>query len=155
MQCAGDAALTDPRARDARSDSAADTNAPAHPDARADGTIARGPRARRQDRDLQSDLQDQLERRGRLGRGRDPDVVREAAKAADGLLRPQSRPGAGRLHLHPREWCLQLHLCGGHALFRHYGLDPETFETVLLLADGRAFGKLEAVREIARVVGGA
>ena len=43
----------------------------------------------------------------------------------------------------------------GHALFRHYGLDPETFKTVLLLADGRAFGKLEAVREIARVVGGA
>lgn len=42
----------------------------------------------------------------------------------------------------------------GQALFRHYGLDPDTFETVLLLHRGRAFGKLEAVDEVAGIVGG-
>ena len=42
----------------------------------------------------------------------------------------------------------------GQALFKHYALDPVAFETVLLLSDGRAFGKLDMVLEVARVLGG-
>ena len=38
----------------------------------------------------------------------------------------------------------------GQALFGHYGLDAQTFETNLLLVEGRAYGKLDTV-----VVGGA
>ena len=33
----------------------------------------------------------------------------------------------------------------GQALFRHYGLDTEDFETNLVLADGRAYAKLDTV----------
>jgi predicted DCC family thiol-disulfide oxidoreductase YuxK len=33
----------------------------------------------------------------------------------------------------------------GQALFRHYGLDAQTFETNLLLVEGRAYGKLDSV----------
>jgi predicted DCC family thiol-disulfide oxidoreductase YuxK len=42
----------------------------------------------------------------------------------------------------------------GQALFRHYGLDPASFETVLLLDDGRAYGKLDMARRIAARIGG-
>ena len=42
----------------------------------------------------------------------------------------------------------------GQALFKHYRLDPQSFETVLLLHDGRAFGKLDMALEVARVLGG-
>jgi predicted DCC family thiol-disulfide oxidoreductase YuxK len=38
----------------------------------------------------------------------------------------------------------------GQALFRHYALDVETFETVLLIEDGRAYGKRDALAGIAR-----
>ena len=33
----------------------------------------------------------------------------------------------------------------GQALFRHYGLDTETFQTNLVLIDGRAYAKLDSV----------
>ncbi|MFO1169661.1 MAG: DCC1-like thiol-disulfide oxidoreductase family protein [Hyphomicrobiaceae bacterium] len=36
----------------------------------------------------------------------------------------------------------------GQALFRHYGLDPNDFETNLLVEDGRTYGKLDALRRI-------
>jgi predicted DCC family thiol-disulfide oxidoreductase YuxK len=42
----------------------------------------------------------------------------------------------------------------GRALFVHYGLDPVAFETVLLIRDGHAFGKLDMTLEVARVLGG-
>jgi predicted DCC family thiol-disulfide oxidoreductase YuxK len=42
----------------------------------------------------------------------------------------------------------------GQALFRHYGLDPETFETNLVLVDGRAYGKLDTVVAAGRLLGG-
>ncbi len=42
----------------------------------------------------------------------------------------------------------------GRALFRHYRLDPVAFETVLLLRDGRAFGKMDMALEMARLIGG-
>ena len=42
----------------------------------------------------------------------------------------------------------------GQALFKHYGLDPVAFETVLLLTSGRAYGKLDMAMEVARVLGG-
>ena len=38
----------------------------------------------------------------------------------------------------------------GQALFRHYGLDTETFETNLVLVDGRAYAKLDTVWSPAR-----
>ena len=38
----------------------------------------------------------------------------------------------------------------GQALFRHYGLDTETFETNLVLIDGRAYGKLDSVAAVGR-----
>ncbi len=42
----------------------------------------------------------------------------------------------------------------GQALFRHYGLDPETFETNLVLADGRAWAKLDSVAVAGERLGG-
>jgi predicted DCC family thiol-disulfide oxidoreductase YuxK len=42
----------------------------------------------------------------------------------------------------------------GQALFRHYLLDPATFETVLLIEDGRAWGKLDMARRVAADIGG-
>ena len=42
----------------------------------------------------------------------------------------------------------------GQALYRHYALDPQAFETVLLISAGRAFGKLDMAAEVARVLGG-
>ncbi len=41
----------------------------------------------------------------------------------------------------------------GEALMRHYGLDPVAFETNLLIEDGRAAGKLDAVAGILRHLG--
>ena len=41
----------------------------------------------------------------------------------------------------------------GQGLMRHYNLDPDAFETNLLLADGRAYGKLDAVAGIIRHLG--
>ena len=43
----------------------------------------------------------------------------------------------------------------GQALFRHYGLDTETFETNLVLIDGRAYAKLDSVAAVCRRLGGA
>lgn len=43
----------------------------------------------------------------------------------------------------------------GQALFRHYGLDTVNYETNLLVAEGRVFGKLAAVRGIMWRLGGA
>jgi predicted DCC family thiol-disulfide oxidoreductase YuxK len=42
----------------------------------------------------------------------------------------------------------------GQALFRHYGLDTQDFETNLLLVEGRAYGKLDAVIAGGRLLGG-
>jgi predicted DCC family thiol-disulfide oxidoreductase YuxK len=42
----------------------------------------------------------------------------------------------------------------GQALFRHYGLDTEAFETNLVLADGRACGKLGSVAVVCSRLGG-
>lgn len=42
----------------------------------------------------------------------------------------------------------------GQALFRHYGLDPDEFETNLLIEDGRAYGKLDAFARIMAGLGG-
>ena len=42
----------------------------------------------------------------------------------------------------------------GQALFRHYGLNTETYETNLVLADGRAYGKLDSVAVVGRKIGG-
>jgi predicted DCC family thiol-disulfide oxidoreductase YuxK len=42
----------------------------------------------------------------------------------------------------------------GQALFRHYRFDPGSFETVLLLEDGRAYGKLDMARRVAAEIGG-
>ncbi len=42
----------------------------------------------------------------------------------------------------------------GRALFIHFGLDPDTFETVLLLDDGKAYAKLDAILGIARPMRG-
>ncbi len=41
----------------------------------------------------------------------------------------------------------------GHALYVHYGLDPQVYETMVLIADGRAFEKSEAAIRIARGLG--
>ena len=38
----------------------------------------------------------------------------------------------------------------GQALFQHYRLDAEKFETVLLIENGKAFGKRDALAGIAR-----
>jgi predicted DCC family thiol-disulfide oxidoreductase YuxK len=42
----------------------------------------------------------------------------------------------------------------GQALFRHYGLDAETFETNLVLFEGRAHGKLDTVILAGQLLGG-
>lgn len=42
----------------------------------------------------------------------------------------------------------------GQALFRHYGLDTDDFETNLLIADGRAYGKLDAFTGVMVRLGG-
>ena len=42
----------------------------------------------------------------------------------------------------------------GRALFLHYRLDPDDFETVLLIEDGRPYGKLDMADLVARVIGG-
>ena len=42
----------------------------------------------------------------------------------------------------------------GQALFRHYGLDTEAFETNLVLIDGRAYGKLDSVAAVCWRLGG-
>ena len=42
----------------------------------------------------------------------------------------------------------------GQALFRHYGLDTETYETNLVLIDGRAHAKLDTVVAVAQRLGG-
>jgi predicted DCC family thiol-disulfide oxidoreductase YuxK len=41
----------------------------------------------------------------------------------------------------------------GHALYVHYGLDPQDYETMILIQDGRAFDKSEAAIRIARGLG--
>lgn len=43
----------------------------------------------------------------------------------------------------------------GQALYRHYGLDPQDFETNLLVSSGRAFVKSEAFIEAMSILGGA
>ena len=42
----------------------------------------------------------------------------------------------------------------GQALFRHYGLDAETYETNLVLVDGRPHAKLDTVMVVGRRIGG-
>ena len=42
----------------------------------------------------------------------------------------------------------------GQALFRQYGLDPAEFETVLLIEDGRAYGKFDMIARVAANLGG-
>jgi predicted DCC family thiol-disulfide oxidoreductase YuxK len=42
----------------------------------------------------------------------------------------------------------------GQALFRHYGLDTETFETNLVLVDGRPHAKLDTVVAVGQRLGG-
>lgn len=43
----------------------------------------------------------------------------------------------------------------GQALFRHYGLDAEAFETNLVLVDGQPYAKLDTVVAVGRRIGGA
>lgn len=42
----------------------------------------------------------------------------------------------------------------GQALYRHFGLDPEAFETNLVLWQGRAYAKLDSVAVTGRLIGG-
>jgi predicted DCC family thiol-disulfide oxidoreductase YuxK len=42
----------------------------------------------------------------------------------------------------------------GQALFRHYGLDAQSFETNLVLFEGRAHGKLDTVILAGQLLGG-
>jgi predicted DCC family thiol-disulfide oxidoreductase YuxK len=42
----------------------------------------------------------------------------------------------------------------GQALYRHYGLDTHEFETNLVLADGRAYAKLDTVTVAGEKLGG-
>ena len=42
----------------------------------------------------------------------------------------------------------------GQALYRHYGLDANEFESNLVLADGRAYAKLDTVAVVAERLGG-
>jgi predicted DCC family thiol-disulfide oxidoreductase YuxK len=42
----------------------------------------------------------------------------------------------------------------GQALFRHYGLDTDSYETNLVLVEGRAYGKLDSVVVVGRKLGG-
>lgn len=41
----------------------------------------------------------------------------------------------------------------GSALFRHYGLDAENYETILLIENGRAYGRMEAIVRIVSQLG--
>jgi predicted DCC family thiol-disulfide oxidoreductase YuxK len=41
----------------------------------------------------------------------------------------------------------------GRALYVHYGLDPQDYETMILIQDGRAFDKSEAAIRIAKGLG--
>jgi predicted DCC family thiol-disulfide oxidoreductase YuxK len=41
----------------------------------------------------------------------------------------------------------------GHALYVHYGLNPQDYETMILIADGLAFEKSEAAIRIAKGLG--
>ena len=41
----------------------------------------------------------------------------------------------------------------GHALYRHYGLDPQNYETMILIQDGVAWLKSEGAIRIARGLG--
>ena len=43
----------------------------------------------------------------------------------------------------------------GQALYRHYGLDAQEFETNLVIADGRAYAKLDSVTLTGQRLGGA
>src|SRR6188474_2920822 len=43
----------------------------------------------------------------------------------------------------------------GQALYRHYGLDTDEFETNLVIADGRAYAKLDSVAVAGARLGGA
>ena len=54
------------------------------------------------------------------------------------------REAAGRLQFTAAQSQL------GQALFAHFGLDAEAFETVLLIEHGRALGKRDAIAGIAR-----
>ena len=56
-----------------------------------------------------------------------------------GAVRPESATRAFAFRLATAQSPL------GQALFRHYGLDTETFETNLVLIDGRAYAKLDSV----------
>jgi predicted DCC family thiol-disulfide oxidoreductase YuxK len=42
----------------------------------------------------------------------------------------------------------------GQTLYRHYGLDPEAFETNLVLIHGRPYAKLDTVAAVAERLGG-
>lgn len=42
----------------------------------------------------------------------------------------------------------------GQALYRHYGLDADAFESNLVLADGRAYAKLDSVAAVGSRLGG-
>jgi predicted DCC family thiol-disulfide oxidoreductase YuxK len=42
----------------------------------------------------------------------------------------------------------------GQALYRHYGLDTSEFETNLVIADGRAYAKLDSVAAVGERLGG-
>ena len=42
----------------------------------------------------------------------------------------------------------------GQALYRHYGLDPVDFETVMLVDNGRAYGKLDMITQVADQLSG-
>jgi predicted DCC family thiol-disulfide oxidoreductase YuxK len=42
----------------------------------------------------------------------------------------------------------------GQALYRHYGLDAQEYETNLVIADGRAYGKLDSVAVTGTHLGG-
>ena len=64
------------------------------------------------------------------------------------------------------QWVIRRDPCGqfrftaaqgalGQAIYRDLGLDPVRFETNLLVVDGIAYGKLEAIIEVAMRLGGA
>lgn len=42
----------------------------------------------------------------------------------------------------------------GHALYLHYGLDPENYETNIVIRDGRAHFKSDAFFEVMKILGG-
>ena len=63
-------------------------------------------------------------------------------------VRPETRSAAFAFRLTTAQSPL------GQALFRHYGLDTETFETNLVLIDGRAYAKLDSVAAVCQRLGG-